>query len=215
MNISSLQSNIDTICERTIPILHKSARTLIGIAGPPASGKSTLAEGVLHALCRTEELSVSAVTLLAMDGYHLDNRVLVSRGLLAKKGAPETFDSYGFCDAVKNLADMKRESFHPVFDRRKDIAIANAIGIDANVRVVIVEGNYLLLTTKPWSSLYDVFALTVCLSPPMPVIMNRLRQRWLDYGLDDGATTQRVISNDLPNAELVLHQSRKADIVLS
>ena len=134
--------------------------------------------------------------------------------MLAKKGAPETFDSDGFCRAVRQLADADVESYHPRFDRKMDLAIAGSIAVPPEVPVVVVEGNYLLLKSAPWSSLQDVFALTIFVCPSFDALQDRLQQRWIDHGLDDEAALLRATSNDLPNARTVVEQSHAADLQL-
>lgn len=195
--------------------MQDGVRTIVGIAGPPASGKSTLAESVVQALNKDCRTAMPNAALLPMDGYHLDNRLLESRGLLARKGAPETFNAHGFCDAVKRLSSTNRETFHPKFDRQMDLSIAQSIVIHPDTSIVVVEGNYLLLETKPWTSLQDVFDATVFVCPSRDAILDRLKQRWIKHGLDSEAAMLRARGNDLPNAELVMRESREADMRLT
>lgn len=215
MTESTLEQDVELVCNLVKSERISGSRTIIGIAGPPASGKSTLAEAVVQSLNNAEPSVFPQAALLPMDGYHLDNRILESRGLLARKGAPETFDANGFCDAVRRLSLATRESFHPKFDRQMDLSIANAISIQPETPVVVVEGNYLLLESDPWSSLSEVFAATVFVSPPLEDLKDRLQQRWINHGLDPAAAMQRAVGNDLPNAELVLRESREADRCLN
>ena len=95
-----------------------------------------------------------------------------------------------------------------------DLAIANAICIEAETPIVVVEGNYLLLKDDPWQSLRHVFATSVFIRPPMEVLTERLHQRWIDHGLDPQAALARATQNDLPNAQLVIEQSGPADLYL-
>lgn len=215
MSGSTLEQDVELICDLIRSKLSSDSRTIIGIAGPPASGKSTLAEAVVHSLNAEQVDPVPFASLLPMDGYHLDNRLLESRGLLARKGAPETFNAAGFCEAVKRLSTATRETFHPKFDRQMDLAIANSISIHPNTPVVVVEGNYLLLNTAPWSTLRNVFAATVFVSPSIEELQSRLKQRWLKHGLDPTSAAQRTEGNDMPNAKLVLGESCDADVHLT
>lgn len=190
-------------------------RTLVAIAGPPGSGKSTLAEAVARLVNAGEAATSAEAVVLPMDGYHLDNRLLEARGLLSRKGAPETFDAHGFRDAVHALADPLRTTYHPLFDRRLDLSIANAICIGPDASVVVIEGNYLLLGTEPWASASKAFSATVFVRPSTRVLQERLHRRWLDHGLDARAAMRRVEENDLPNAEFVIRESVRADVVLT
>ena len=215
MIASSLERDVESVCELVRSRARADQRTIIGIAGPPASGKSTLAESVVQRLNEDNRSSFPAATLLPMDGYHLENRLLESRGLLARKGAPETFNAWGFCDAVKRLKVAKRETFHPKFDRQMDLSIAQSITIHPETPVVVVEGNYLLLKTEPWNSLEGEFAATVFVCPSNKAILDRLKQRWIKHGLDEEVAVLRARGNDLANAELVIRDSRDADMLIT
>lgn len=215
MTRSSLERDVDLLCDLVRDRRQEGSRTIIGIAGPPASGKSTLAESLVQKLNRDSASQVPEAALLPMDGYHLDNRILESRGLLARKGAPETFNAYGFCDAVRRLATAKRETFHPRFDRQMDLSIAQSIAIHPDTPFVVVEGNYLLLNREPWAALENVFDATVSVCPEIDALLERLKQRWIKHGLDAEAALLRARGNDLPNAELVMRESREADMILS
>lgn len=205
----------ESVCDLVQASLKRNSRTIVAIAGPPGSGKSTLAEAVVRMICGDSDSAVPRASLLPMDGYHLDNAILKARGLFARKGAPETFDADGFCADLKRLSPAGGELYFPRFDRRLDLAIANAIVIRPQTPVIVVEGNYLLLKSGPWSALRDVFTATVFLSPSVDVLRERLIRRWEDHGLDPEAAKMRALGNDMPNAELVLRDSREADLCLS
>ncbi|MDJ0857848.1 MAG: hypothetical protein QNJ03_02130 [Dinoroseobacter sp.] len=215
MTSTSMERDLGLVLDLIASKRKASGRTIIGIAGPPASGKSTLAESVVLALNAENPSTTPHAVLLPMDGYHLDNRLLESRGLLSRKGAPETFNAEGFCQAVIRLQNVDRETFYPRFDRQMDLSIANAIAIQPDTPVVVVEGNYLLLREQPWASLQDVFAATVFVCPSMDALKDRLKQRWLKHGLDPEAALLRTTGNDLPNAELVVTESISADLHLT
>ena len=215
LNSYSLENDVKQVCNLIQARARNDVRSIIGIAGPPASGKSTLADAVVDQLNQQAVSSIPMAALLPMDGYHLDNQLLEPRGLLARKGAPETFDAYGFCDAVKQLSTTRREIYLPEFDRQLDKAIANSIMIHPDTPVIVVEGNYLLLKSEPWSSLLDLFTATVFVSPSIETLRDRLQQRWIDYGHDPEAAILRATQNDLVNAELIIADSNKADLILN
>lgn len=185
-------------------------RFLIAIAGPPGSGKSTLADDLRAALnARGERAEV-----LPMDGFHMDNAVLSERGLLARKGAPETFDVRAFLDIIRAVRAADQEVLIPVFDRSRELAIASARAVSPEHRFIIVEGNYLLLDQGKWAELEGLFDYSVMLAPPVPVLEQRLLDRWIGYGLGEEVARTKAHGNDLPNGRLVLEKRRRADITL-
>ncbi len=187
-------------------------RMIIAIAGAPASGKSTLAEGVVNAL---NVSATNTACLVPMDGFHLDNAILEERGLLGRKGAPETFDVSGLIACTERLRGASEDIYVPVFDRQRDLAIASARHVPASCPIIVMEGNYLLLRQQPWLHLRDYFDLSVRLDVDTEHLDKRLVQRWLENGLSEEAAQARVMSNDIPNALLVTANSAPADMTLS
>ena len=149
-----------------------------------------------------------------MDGFHLDDRVLNARGLLARKGAPETFDAHGFAAMIRRLA-QEPEVVIPVFDRSREIAIAGAQVVAPETEIAVVEGNYLLLDQPPWSGLADHWDLSVMLDVEEAELSRRLQQRWIAHDHSHEQALQRAQSNDLPNARRVITDSRAADLHIS
>ena len=186
------------------------ARLIVAVAGPPGSGKSTLADALAERLVSQGEAAV----VLPMDGFHMDNGILEARGLLPRKGAPETFDVRGFADILQAVRAGGEEVLVPVFDRSREIAIASARPIAPETQIIVAEGNYLLLDEAPWSRLEACFDLTIMLLPPRPVLEERLRARWAHYGLDEATIARKVESNDLPNGDRIRAHQRAADITL-
>ncbi|SFJ70010.1 nucleoside triphosphate hydrolase [Celeribacter neptunius] len=184
-------------------------RKLIALAGAPASGKSTLAEDLAQALrSRGERCEV-----VPMDGFHLDNRVLTAKGLLPRKGAPETFDVGGFLALVPRLRH-EAEIYIPIFERARDIAIAGAVLIDESCDTLILEGNYLLFDQPRWRDLAPLWDLSIRLDVPEETLRDRLIQRWLDHGLTPEDAKTRAEGNDLRNAQAIAAHPLPADVTL-
>ena len=181
-------------------------RFITALAGPPGAGKSTLAAALVAALG-------PGARVVPMDGFHLDNQVLAARGLLARKGCPASFDALGFVHLLRRLR-AEDEVAIPVFDRALDLARAGADLVRRDDRILIVEGNYLLLQAAPWAEARALYDLTVALDVPEAELERRLIQRWLDHGHDADAARARALSNDIPNARQVQRESVAAQIVI-
>lgn len=187
------------------------ARRLVALAGPPGAGKSTAAVR-LEALMTGHGLRPA---VLQMDGFHFDDAVLGPRGLLPRKGAPETFDTAGFVAILARIAAPAPAPVAvPVFDRSLELSRAAARIVPSEVDWVIVEGNYLLLDHPDWRPAARFFDVTVRLSVSEPTLRARLMQRWLDAGLPEREARRKTEENDLPNGLQVLHNSRPADFVI-
>jgi len=205
-----MNARIDDIVGEVLNRAGNSRRFLIAIAGPPGAGKSTMADKVASGLKAKGE----SAAVLPMDGFHMDNAVLIERGLLARKGIPETFDVRGFLDIVRAVRPADQEVLVPVFDRSRELAIASARPIDPKDRFIIIEGNYLLFTEGKWAELDGIFDYTIMLAPPMEVLEERLWDRWRGYKLTEEEASAKVYGNDLPNGRLILENRRPADITL-
>ncbi|WP_415183912.1 nucleoside/nucleotide kinase family protein [Phaeovulum sp.] len=188
-------------------------RVLVAIIGAPGSGKSTLATQTAEALNRAKP---GTAALLAMDGFHYDDAVLKARGLDQKKGAPDTFDVAGLYHLLTRLkGNAEPEVAVPVFDRALEIARAGAAIIPASTRVVLVEGNYLMLDRAPWDRLAPLFDLTLRLEIPEDELRSRLTRRWENAGLPADEVRRKVEENDLPNGRLIGKDSLPVDFTLS
>lgn len=202
----------EQLAERIAMATTPGRRFIAAIAGPPGSGKSTLAAALAtHLADRTKR----QVALLPMDGFHYDNAVLEPAGLLARKGAPETFDATGFAECLARIRIGSEDVATPLFDRAADLARAGAAIVGSDCGIVLVEGNYLLLDALPWSEAAASYDLTVFLDVPLAELRRRLIQRWRDHGLGEEAAIARAEGNDLRNARLVIEGSVDADVVAS
>jgi len=191
--------------------LREGERLLVAIAGPPGAGKSTLSQHLRDALNKGGD---GPSAIVPMDGFHLDNAILDQRGLRARKGSPPTFDCAGFEMLLKRLRVTDEDVVIPVFDRSLDLSRAGASVVSARHRILLVEGNYLLLGREPWSRLHLLFDLTIFLDVPFTELERRLIQRWLDHDHTPEEARNRALSNDIPNAQLVVSSSRQADYVI-
>lgn len=200
---------VEALSDRILAAPRAGRRKLVALAGAPASGKTTLAQALAGHLSRAG----CATSVVPMDGFHLDNRILSDLGLLHRKGAPETFDAGGLLRLVQALPDADRV-FYPTFERAEDIARAGAGMIDAQCDCVIVEGNYLLFDAPVWRELPRYWDLSIRLDLPPEVLRQRLVHRWIDFGLPVDQAEARAMGNDMVNAAAIAEHALPATITI-
>jgi len=181
-------------------------RIFAAIAGPPASGKTTLTESLRRILAKT-----TSVAVVAMDGFHYDNDILRGLNLLEGKGSPHTFDVGSLQLLLTGLQNQTDLLAVPVFDRKNDLARSSALLIQPEDQIILVEGNYLLCNTRPWNKLNALFDYSVYIRVSESVLEERLIQRWLDHNHTIEQAKFRTHNNDLPNAKYVIEHSSQAD----
>ena len=218
----SVRVGVEAAVERVLAELPADAasrerRFIVGIAGPPASGKSTLAAALREALTggAAPDGKGEVATIAALDGFHFDDAVLNARGHRPRKGAPFTFDTAGYAAMLERLAAPVREAVAvPVFDRDLELSRAAAAVVEPHHRIVITEGNYLLLDDDRWRGVRGFLDLSVFLDVSAEELHRRLMDRWLGHGYSPAKAKEKTEANDLVNARLVLDNSVDPDFRL-
>jgi len=184
-------------------------RYFIALAGPPASGKSTISEKL------NKDLIQKGISsgILQMDGFHFDDSILLSKKLLSKKGSPETFDVMGLKNFLVRLRH-EDEVVVPIFDRSLELSRSSAVIISKQTKLIIIEGNYLLLKSHPWDLLKEFFDSSIMINCDEKTLEQRLIKRWKSFNYNNEEINQKVYDNDLPNALDVMKNSSKSDFIL-
>lgn len=182
-------------------------RTIVGIAGPPGAGKSTLGEWLVAQ-------AAVPVALVPMDGFHRANAELQRLGLLSRKGAPETFDLPGYLQLLGNLREDGRTLHAPAFDRSLDEPVADGIAVAPSARVVVTEGNYLLHDRDGWEDVAGLLDETWWLSCADDERGRRLVERHQAFGRNAADAAEFVARSDQANAALIADGLFRADFVL-
>lgn len=183
-------------------------RALLGVTGPPASGKSTLAETVAAAVGR------SAV-VVPMDGFHLHDDELARIGLSDRKGAPETFDVAGYVALLRRLrTETEHSVYAPEFDRSREESVAGAIGVHPWHRLVVTEGNYLLYDAPGWSEVLPLLDEAWYVDVDDSTRRERLVARHRANGRSADDAARWVDVSDQANAEIVARTRKVADVIV-
>ncbi|MET9661823.1 nucleoside/nucleotide kinase family protein [Streptomyces sp. NPDC006510] len=184
-------------------------RRILGIAGPPGAGKSTLAARLVDAL---DGLAV----LVPMDGFHLAGAELQRLGRAARKGAPDTFDAAGYAALLGRLRAPEAGTtvYAPAFDRALEEPIAGAVPVSPDVPLVVTEGNYLLHDEGPWAAVRGLLDEVWFLETDPALRVRRLVERHVRFGKPRPYAERWVTESDEANARLVERGRPGADLVV-
>ncbi len=212
-----MKPDLAELADRARALTPVEGRSILGVTGPPGAGKTTLVQDLLAAL-RAAPPPGAADTWVAhvpMDGFHLADVQLDSLGLRDRKGAPETFDVAGYRAALARILDDTEETVYvPGFERDLEQPIAAAIAVPPEVRLVLTEGNYLLLNDEPWLRVRQTLKEVWYIDLPDDVRIPRLVSRHVEFGKGPAAATEWVLRSDEANAALVTATRGSADLIV-
>ena len=189
--------------ERAQALAAAGERRILGIAGPPGGGKSTVARAVVA------ELGERA-RLVPMDGFHLAQAELVRLGRRDRMGAPDTFDASGYAALLERLRGDEPVVYAPEFRREIEEPIAGSIAVPSHVPLVVTEGNYLLL----WEAIPPLLDETWYVQTDEELRVQRLIQRHIQFGKTPEYARAWVMRSDERNAELVAATAPAADVLV-
>lgn len=208
-------AQLTELARRVIALMPENGRILVGIAGSPGAGKTTLA---IQVAARINELvgSDDCAVHLPMDGHHLANATLDRLGRHDRKGAIDTFDGWGFLALLRRLlTEYNHTVYAPSFDRRVDEGIAAEIAVQPSARVVMVEGNYLLADSEPWLQISTLLADSWFCETSEHERLRRLVDRHERHGRSPEAALAWAESVDGKNALLIEATRPRATLTVS
>lgn len=189
-----------------------AGRVAVGLAGGPGVGKSTLAVQLVDAL-NAQTPGVAAY--VPMDGFHMQHAKLEALGTVRDKGAPHTFEGAAFADFLGRLKAAKTDVSGPGYSRKIEDVVQDAFIIAAETRILVVEGNYLLLADPPWDRVKPLLDSAVFIAVPRETVRSRLMKRHAEEGLFAAERNREHIERvDLSNYELVVRSRPRADIAI-
>ncbi|KAI3829724.1 hypothetical protein L1987_03852 [Smallanthus sonchifolius] len=227
----SMEEIYDTLAGRLVPTAASGTNTslthIVGLAGPPGAGKTTIASEVakrVNKLWPQKASSLDSQTeppeiaiVLPMDGFHLYRHQLDSmenpKEAHKRRGAPWTFDPDLFLKCLKTLREQG-SVYAPSFDHGVGDPIEDDIFVNVQHKVVIVEGNYLLLDEGSWKEISSILDEKWFVDADIDVAMERVLKRHISTGNTPEIAKQRIEYNDRPNAELVFKSKKNADLII-
>ncbi|WP_433236058.1 nucleoside/nucleotide kinase family protein [Streptosporangium sp. CA-135522] len=211
-------TTLDDLADRARSLVRGGRRALLGITGSPGAGKTTLTENLVALLRRTPPAGLPPLEWVAhvpMDGFHLADVELDRLGRRDRKGAPDTFDAAGYAALLRRLREDEDDVIYaPAFERDLEQPIAGSIPVPRVARLVVTEGNYLLLDRGDWAHvrprLHEVWYCDLGSDERV----RRLVSRHERFGKDRDAAVAWVLGTDQRNADLVATTRAHADLVV-
>jgi pantothenate kinase len=206
-------TTLDSLAVDAIALVGDKPRAILGIAGSPGVGKSTMVDRLLVRIRAI--MGEQWAAHLPMDGFHLADVQLERLGVRDRKGAPETFDAAGYANLLKRVVqELENPVYVPGFDRTLEQPLAGALVVLPAARLVITEGNYLLLDEPAWVRARRVMAAVWFVAGAERVRVQRLVDRHVEFGKAPHAAKAWVAEIDQPNADLVSTTAINADRIV-
>lgn len=196
------------LAARARTIAELARRIILGITGPPGAGKSTIAIAI------GAVLGLEA-SVIPMDGFHFSNAVLASLDRGSRKGAPDTFDVDGYAALLGRVRCGENGTVYvPSFSRDLDEPLAGDLAVPPATRIVLTEGNYLLLQRDGWERVRPLLDEVWYVDVDQALRLERLTSRHRIFGKDDAAARAWATGPDEANARAVAALRATADLVI-
>lgn len=198
---------------RALALAGNGARTVLGIAGGPGVGKSTLATRLVERI-NAERPGLAAY--VPMDGFHMRHAKLEALGTVRDKGMPHTFEGAAFAGFLAHLKAARTAVSGPGYSRKIEDVVDAAFTVAPETRLIVVEGNYLLIADQPWHAVRPLIDLAIFLDVPREMVRTRLLKRHAEEGLfSEERNREHIERVDLANYDLVSKTRDHADLVIS
>ena len=206
--VERLTCSLEELVARAGALAAVGSRRILGITGAPGAGKSTVAQAIADALG-------GRAARVGMDAFHLANSVLAAHGSRDRKGAPDTFDPWGYANLLRRLKTNNEPVIYaPVFDRSLEESIGSAVPVARDVPLIITEGNYLLLDADGWresrEQIDEVWFLDISDGERQP----RLVRRHEAFGKSPEEAEAWALGSDQRNADVVASTRERADLII-
>ena len=191
---------------------------IVSVSGPPGCGKSSISS-LFKILLEREKIDS---VVLPLDGFHFTNEELETRETVREgkkvslsdiKGARETYDIRHLTSCFSLLRSTK-PFYWPLYSRSSHSPVKKGIRVTDRNRVYIVEGNYLLLNTAPWSGLSGFFDLKIFIRSKPRLLKSRVIKRKQRGGFTKKEAREHYRRSDCYNITEVLDRSGGYDYLL-
>ncbi|HEY4200919.1 MAG TPA: nucleoside/nucleotide kinase family protein [Devosiaceae bacterium] len=202
----------DELTARALALTGNGVRVALGITGGPGVGKSTLAMRLVEGLNAGQP---GLAAYVPMDGFHMRHSKLEALGTVRDKGAPHTFEGAAFVEFLRRLKQATDAISGPGYSRKIEDVVDGAFTIAGDTRLLVVEGNYLLLPEAPWSGVRPLLDLAVFIDVPREMVRARLMRRHAEEGLFSEARNREHVERvDLSNYDRVAQSRPFADLAI-
>lgn len=201
--------SIEELIAAARALIEPGERHILGLAGAPGSGKSTLSALLVEALG-------DDAVVVGLDAFHLSDTVLHTLGRHDRKGAPDTFDPAGYTHLLKRLRSREDDVVYvAAFDRDLEDSIAATVAVHRDVPLIITEGNYLLLDDEAWKPIRGLLDESWYVDPGEDVRLERLIARHERHGRSPEEARERSHGSDQRNAEVIAASRANADRIVT
>ncbi|MFI7602976.1 nucleoside/nucleotide kinase family protein [Actinoplanes sp. NPDC049681] len=213
MTATARALTFDALVQRARGLVRNGRRAILGIAGAPAAGKTTLAEELVAAI--TAQGPAGWVAHVPMDGFHLADVELERLGNRHRKGAPDTFDALGYAALLRRLhEDTDDIVYAPGFERVIEQPIAGAIPVPRSARLIVSEGNYLLVDDERWTKVRPLLDEVWYADLDRESRLDRLIARHIRFGKEENAAIAWATGTDERNAAVIEATRDRADLLV-